>query len=82
MTIKKLREIFGKENSITENEDPIFKGLQILSKYTKNVIAASHYKIIHSANIEDVFEYISEEDALELRSLNWFIDCECFATFV
>lgn len=82
LTLKQLKEIFRKENLITDNEDTVFKGLQILSKYTKKVITASHYKLIHSANIEDVFEYISKEDALELRRFNWFIDCECFATFI
>jgi hypothetical protein len=67
------------------NGDNAFMGLQILSKYTKNLIKGADHDIIYSISIEESIELnILNEDFIQLAKLNWMIDIDngCFACFV
>jgi len=64
--------------------DNAFMGLQILSKYTKNLIQGADHDIIYSISLDKVIELnITDEDLIELAKLNWMIyDDEGLACFV
>ena len=83
MTYEKFEEIF----EITEPEwecDNAYKGLQIISKYTSNLIQGAEHDKIYSEDIEVLIEKgITEEDVFKLRKLNWMIEDEQYlACFV
>ena len=83
MKREKLEQIFEEKDSKWEG-DNAFQGLQILSKYTTNLICGAAHDIIYSVDIDDVVEAMTEEDAEALALLNWMLDseCDCFACFV
>ena len=81
MTIERLEEIFEKIESNWDG-DNAFQGLQILSKYTKNLIQAAEHDIIYSCSIDDIIDELTEQDATDLAKLNWHIDYGNFACFV
>ena len=64
--------------------DNAFMGLQILSKYTQNLIQGADHDIIYSIDIDKAIELnITDEDFIELAKLNWMIyDGEGLACFV
>lgn len=54
--------------------DNAFMGLQILSKYTDNLIQAAEHDIIYSISLDDAIELnVSDEDLIQLAKLNWMI---------
>lgn len=59
-------------------------GLQIISKYLPNsgIGAASHDQIFACGVDEIVAAGITEEDAIQLRDMNWMIDEESLSKFV
>lgn len=82
MTRERLEQIFDETKSKWEG-DNAFQGLQILSKYSDNVLLAAEHDIIYSLSIDYVVEVLTEEDAIALRKLNWMLDeYDCFACFV
>ena len=83
MTREKLEKIFEEIEPDWEG-DNAFQGLQILSKYTKFLIHGAEHDIIYSEDVDEIVDKMSEEDAVNLRKLNWMIDddVECFACFV
>lgn len=83
MEIERLEQILEETKSNWKG-DNAFKGLQILAKYTDEPIGAAEHDIIYSANVDEVLDCITEEDAIQLAKLNWMIDSEgeCFACFV
>jgi len=88
MTEERLREIF-EEDSFTSNlkGDKALQGLNILAKYFpgKTVLGAAEHDIIYSCDVNEIIAAgITEEDALELKRLNWILDTEvdCLACFV
>ena len=82
MTREKLEKIFEEIEPDWEG-DNAFQGLQILSKYTKNLIHDAEHDIIYSEDVDEIVDKMSEEDAVNLRKLNWMIyDGEYFACFV
>lgn len=84
MTRERLEQIFEETKSDSNWEgDNAFRGLQILSKYTDNLIQGAEHDIIYSCDIETVIEDLSEKHAIALAKLNWMLhDGEHFACFV
>jgi len=85
MTIEEFEEIF--ENTESElskiDGDNCFLGLQILSKYTKNLIHGAEHDRIFSESIERLIDAsITKEDVISLAKLNWSIEDECLYCFV
>jgi cell division GTPase FtsZ len=84
MTREELEEIFEDEDTSWEG-DNAFQGLQILSKYTDELIVGANHDIIYSADVDKVLEAgLTKEDAMKLRKLNWMIEenGDYFACFV
>lgn len=82
---EEIRKIFDDTESELQkiDGDNAFMGLQILSKYTKNLIQGAEHDIIYSISIEDAIELnITDEDLIQLAKLNWMIheenDLACF----
>jgi hypothetical protein len=81
MTEERLEEIF-EGNSGQWEGDNAYQGLQILSKYTDNLIRGAEHDVIYSIDVSSIVEQIIEDDALELRRLNWMIQEGHLACFV
>ena len=82
ITREQLDQEFENEETKWEG-DNAFQGLQILSKYTYNLIQGAGHDIIYSADVDEVIEAgLTLEDAKALRQLNWMIDEDSFACFV
>ena len=82
MTHERLEQIFEETESEWEG-DNAFQGLQILSKYTDNLIQGADHDIIYSCDIGEIVEELSEKHAIALAKLNWMLhDGEYFACFV
>ncbi len=83
MDREQLEKIFEEVDSKWEG-DNAFKGLQILSKYTDNLITGASHDIIYSEDIDKIVDKITEEDAIALAKLNWMIndESECLACYV
>jgi len=83
MTEERFEEIFEETESKWDG-DNTYQGLQIIAKYTDNVIQGAGHDIIFSEDIETLIENgITEEDVIALRKLNWMIeDCTHLACFV
>lgn len=85
MDIEKFEKIFDETNSdlLNIDGDNAYLGLQIIAKYTKNIISCAEHDIIFSESVEKIIEYgITEEDVIQLRKLNWMIDNDSLACFV
>ena len=84
MTEEKFIEIMEESDSGKWEGDNAFQGLQILSKYTDNLIQGAEHDKIFSADIDTLIEKgITEEDIKELRRLNWRVeDSTYLACFV
>ena len=73
---EEIRKIFDETESELHkiDGDNAFMGLEILSKYTKNLIKGAGHDIIYSIDIEEVIELnITDEDLIQLAKLNWMI---------
>jgi hypothetical protein len=87
MERKVFEEIMGGNGSVKDMsmDDNAFLGLQIIRKYcpTKGIQGADH-DVIYSVGVDELIEAgITEEDAHNLRNLNWMIeDGEILACFV
>jgi len=77
----RLEEIFDSTESDWDG-DNAYQGLQILSKYTSNLIQGAGHDQIFSTNVDDVIDELTEEDAIALAKLNWHIKDDSFACFV
>jgi len=79
---KEIEDIFNDVKSEWDG-DNAFKGLQILSKYTDNLIIGATHDKICSADIDEMIELgITKDDIIELSKLNWMIEDDNFACFV
>jgi len=74
MTREEFDQVF--ENQKTKWEgDNCYQGLQILSKYTENLIQGAGHDVVWSEDIDTLIESgITKEDAEKLRELNWMIE--------
>ena len=84
MTAKEFCNLMDQEDKgINRTGDNAFKGLQILSKYTDDLVCTAEHDIIYSEDVDVLLEAgITEDDAKKLRDLNWMIDEDCLACFV
>jgi len=86
MKEERMIEIFHDESIKVniEEGDNAYKGLKILSKYTDQLITGASKDVIFSEDISKLIESgITEEECIELRSLNWMIeDDDYLACFV
>jgi len=74
ITREEFDEIFEGDSGSWEG-DNAYQGLQIMSKYTKNLIEGAGRDVIWSEDIDKLIEAgITKEDVLELRKLNWMIE--------
>lgn len=64
--------------------DNAFQGMQIIAKYTDNIICGADHDIIYSEDIDELIKAgITEREVEELRRLNWIIhDNSWLACFV
>lgn len=82
ITKEEIKQIFNDVDS-QWNGDNAFQGLQILSKYTDNLIQGAGQDIIWSVDVDEIIELgITKEDITKLSLLNWMIDEDCLACFV
>ena len=83
MNVQTFKEIFNEVDSKWEG-DNAYQGLQILSKYTDNLIQGAGHDIIYGPGIEKMIEAgITEDDVRELARLNWMVeDDEYLACFI
>jgi hypothetical protein len=87
MTRERFEEIMDGDSKLGDyDDDNAFLGLQIIRKYIpKKGIEGAEHNIIYSIDVDRLLEAgIAEEDAIELRNLNWMIDedGDCLACFV
>jgi len=84
MTRERLIELLGQDIPGDWEGDNAYQGLQILRKYTANLICGADHDIIYSENIDQLIKAgITENDCKELRRLNWMVnDDEYLACFV
>lgn len=86
MTEEKLLEILKADNTGSWTGDNAFKGLKIIAKYFDDettILCAGEHDIIYSVSLSDLCKAgITEEDAIELRKLNWMEDYDSLACFV
>ena len=87
MDRERFEEIMDGDSKLGDyDDDNAFLGLQIIRKYmSKKGIEGADHDIIYSSDIDKLLEAgLTEEDATELRNLNWMIDDEgdCLACFV
>ena len=83
ITTERIEEIF-EETKSKWDVDNAYKGLQILSKYSENLITGADHDIIYSVCVEEAIRNgIPEQDVIELAKLNWMLyEDYCFACYV
>jgi len=82
ITQEEIEQIFNNVDSKWE-VDNAFQGLQILSKYTDNLIQGVGYDVIWSVDVDEIIELgITKEDVTKLSLLNWMIEEDYLACFV
>lgn len=79
VTRTEFLEIF--ENTESElhkiDGDNCYLGMQIISKYTKNIVIGAKHDVVYSQSIDNLIELgITKEDVTELSRLNWSIEDE------
>ncbi len=86
MDRKRLEEIMEGDSNLGNypNEDNAFLGLLIIRKYIPGCgIEGAEHDLIYSAGVDELLEAgLTEEDAIELRNLNWMIEYNSLACFV
>jgi hypothetical protein len=83
MTREEFEEIITSTKSKWQG-DNAYLGLNIISKYTDNMIHAAEHDIIYSEDVDKLIEAgITKEDVEALGRLNWMVyDYDCLACFV
>jgi hypothetical protein len=78
-----FEQVFDNTDSKWEG-DNCYKGLQIIAKYTDNIVQGATHDKVYSADIDKLIEAgITEGEVKELALLNWMIeDGEYLACFV
>lgn len=74
MTEERFEEIFETTESEWEG-DNCFQGLQIIAKYTDNVVCGAGNDEVWSEDVDNLIEKgITEEDVKSLAKLGWWIE--------
>tara|TARA_R110000851_G_scaffold50092_1_gene119995 strand:- start:1867 stop:2502 length:636 start_codon:yes stop_codon:yes gene_type:complete len=76
MTYERFKELFDETESESESDgDNAFQGLQIISKYTTNLVQGAAHNVIYTEDVEDLIKAkITEEDVIKLAKLNWVLE--------
>ena len=76
MTREEFTEIMRRNIADIPEECNVFLGLKIITKYLpKEGISGASHDVVYSVTIAQILEAgITEEDAIELRKLNWMTD--------
>jgi hypothetical protein len=82
MTREELEKVFESEETNWEG-DNCYQGLQIIAKYTKNVVHGASHDKVFSESIDELIEAgITLEDVTKLRMINWMIEEDCLSCYV
>lgn len=74
ITREEFQQVFEDVDSKWEG-DNAYQGLQILSKYTSNLIQGAGHDVIWSIDVDEIIELgITKEDVISLARLNWMIE--------
>ena len=80
------RETFEQIFEDTDSDwkgDNAYKGLQILSNYTDELIQGADHDVIYGPDIDELIEAgITKEEVKELGKLNWIIMDDYLACYV
>jgi hypothetical protein len=85
MNRERFEEIMDGDSRLGDYDDNnAFLGLQIIRKYMpKKGVEGAQHDIIYSVDADELIEAgLTEEDATELRNLNWMISEDSLACFV
>ena len=84
MTKDRFKELLENESiGITWEGDNAYQGLQILAKYTTNLICGASHDTIYGEGIDKLIAAgITEEDVMELSRLNWCSEDDYLKCFV
>ena len=84
MTYEEIEELFEQDRPHKGWEgDNAFQGLQILSKYSDNLIQGAGHDVIWSLGIDELEELeVTKKDLEALIDLNWHLDEGGLACFV
>jgi len=86
MDLDRVEQIFLETEIVRTSGDRTFRGLEIINKYTNNVIGAAEHDKIYSEDVDVLIEKgITEAEMIEIASLpGWHYDDEyqCLACFV
>ena len=84
LTKGEIISIFEGEDGGRWEGDNAYQGLQILAKYTDNLIAGANHDVIYSEDVDKLIAAgITKEDVKELHRLNWMVEDEDYlACFV
>lgn len=76
ITEERFLEIMSNdEYGISWEGDNAYQGLQIIAKYTSNLICGADHDVIWSEDISKLIEKgITEEEVDRLRKLNWMVE--------
>lgn len=83
ITKEEFLQIFESEHTCWEG-DNAFQGLEIIARYTNNILTGASHDIIFSENITTLIDSgITRHDVESLKNLNWMIEDETYlACFV
>lgn len=82
MTNEEFYKVFESEETKWEG-DNCYQGMQIISKYTNNIVCSAGHDQIWSEGVDELIKKgITLDDANALRLLNWMIDEDSLSCFV
>jgi hypothetical protein len=82
MDFDKFEKLFDDIDSEWDG-DNAYQGLQIIAKYTENLIQGADHDIIWSEGVDKLIEGgITEEEVIKLAKLNWMIEAGYLACYV
>jgi len=83
MDLQKARKII-EEDAIKRNhslKNEIFKGMEILLKYTEDLKLAAGHDQIWCGDFEETVQKMTEEDFVRMITLGWFEDEDSWSAF-
>ena len=75
MNKEEFIKIFDEDDDSSWDGDNALQGCNIMAKYCEEVIQGAGHDVIWCCDIEELIDGgITEEDCIQLRKLNWFIE--------
>ena len=84
MDVETIKQILDEAESKWEG-DNVYKGMQIIAKYTEKIVRDASHDIIFCGDVEECIKAgMTRKDVIELGKLNWMVDewGHGFSTFV